>query len=153
MPGPAWTNGMQPAPTRKSHECSDIEKTLIHAWGVVFFGKNRAGSIFNFRLSNSGSLCGWVGHERGFDEIDGIWKLLYFPSFCLYVLVKLRCLSTEKLLRGWKTKRIDRLCCCGGLIKQPDTVRIVQESSNIPSCSHRLRFSSLQMRPWWEATA
>lgn len=153
MPGPAFTNTMQPAPTRKSHECSDIQKNPVHSWRVVLFGKNQAGSGFTLRLSNSGSLCWWAGNERGFDEIDGIWKLLYFPSFCLSALLKLWCLCIEEPLQGWKTKRIDRLSSCGGLIKQPDTVRIIWESSNIPSCSHRLRFSSLQMKPWWEATA
>lgn len=39
-------------------------------------------------------------------------------------------------------KKIDRLSCCWDLIKLPDTVRITREPSNIPSCSHRLRFYS-----------
>lgn len=79
-------------------------------------------------------------------------KLLYFPNFCLTALVNLCQPFIVEPLQRWKTvKKTDRLSCCKGLIKLADTVRIVREPSNIPSCSHCLRFSpckwSLDGRP------
>lgn len=56
-----------------------------------------------YQLSNPGSLCWWVRNDRSFDETDGIWKLLDFPSFRLSAPLKRWWAFTGEPLQGWKT--------------------------------------------------